>query len=47
MSTMHELATSQYTEHYARMNPTLDATKMPARTYRNMQLMYGPLLARL
>jgi cyclopropane fatty-acyl-phospholipid synthase-like methyltransferase len=44
MSTLHEIATSQYTEHYASMNPTLDATQMPKRFYRNLELMYGPLV---
>jgi 2-polyprenyl-3-methyl-5-hydroxy-6-metoxy-1,4-benzoquinol methylase len=47
LSTLHEIATRQYTEHYARMNPTLDATQMPKRFYRNLELMYGPLVSRL
>jgi 2-polyprenyl-3-methyl-5-hydroxy-6-metoxy-1,4-benzoquinol methylase len=41
---LHQLATHQYTEHYARMNPTLDAARFPQRTYRNMELMYGSLV---
>jgi len=47
LSTLHEIATRQYTEHYASMNPTLDAERMPKRFYRNMELMYGPLVNRL
>jgi 2-polyprenyl-3-methyl-5-hydroxy-6-metoxy-1,4-benzoquinol methylase len=41
MSTLHRIATSQYTEHYARMNPTLDPAQMTERLYRNMELMFG------
>lgn len=44
MSTLHELATRRYTEHYARMNPSLHAGEMPERVYRNMSLMYGSLV---
>lgn len=47
MSTLHDIAIRDYSEHYARMNPTLDAAKLPQRTYRNMQLMYGPLVGGL
>ena len=47
LSTLHEIATRQYTEHYAGMNPTLDAERMPKRSYRNMELMYGPLVNQL
>jgi 2-polyprenyl-3-methyl-5-hydroxy-6-metoxy-1,4-benzoquinol methylase len=44
VSTLHELALRQYTEHYARMNPTLHAASMPERSYRNMELMFGGLV---
>ena len=48
MSTLHEAAIRQYTEHYARINPAgLDADRVAPRTYRNMELMYGPLVDRL
>lgn len=48
MSTLHEIATREYTEHYARMNPRgLDADQVAKRTYRNMELMYGSLVDRL
>jgi 2-polyprenyl-3-methyl-5-hydroxy-6-metoxy-1,4-benzoquinol methylase len=48
MSTLHDTAIRQYTEHYARVNPAgLDTTKVALRTYRNMELMYGSLVDRL
>jgi 2-polyprenyl-3-methyl-5-hydroxy-6-metoxy-1,4-benzoquinol methylase len=47
MSILHQMATRQYSEHYARMNPTLDADRMPQRTYRNMELMYGSIVDQL
>ena len=48
MSTLHEAAIRQYTEHYARINPAgLAANRVAPRTYRNMELMYGPLVDRL
>jgi 2-polyprenyl-3-methyl-5-hydroxy-6-metoxy-1,4-benzoquinol methylase len=47
MSSLHDVAIRQYTEHYARGNPTLDVAKLPQRTYRNMEMMYGPLVDRL
>jgi 2-polyprenyl-3-methyl-5-hydroxy-6-metoxy-1,4-benzoquinol methylase len=47
MTTLHDLATHRYTEHYARMNPSLHAREMPERVYRNMSLMYGSLVAGL
>jgi len=47
LSTLHEIATRNYTEHYASMNPTLDPAQMPKRFYRNLELMYGPLVNRL
>lgn len=47
MSTLHTIATRQYTEHYARMNPALDPAQMPRRVYRNMDLMYGELISGL
>lgn len=48
MSTLHEIATRDYTEHYARMNPAgLAADQVAKRTYRNMEAMYGALVDRL
>jgi len=48
MSTLHEVAIRDYTEHYARMNPAgLDPKQVAKRTYRNMEAMYGALLDRL
>ena len=47
MSSLHDTAIRQYTEHYARMNPTLDVGRFPRRSYRNMEIMYGPLVNRL
>jgi len=48
MSTLHEVATRQYTEHYARMNPSgPSAEGLAKRTYRNMELMYGWLVDNL
>ena len=48
MSTLHEAAIRQYTEHYARINPAgLDADRVAPRTYRNMELMYGSLVDHL
>jgi 2-polyprenyl-3-methyl-5-hydroxy-6-metoxy-1,4-benzoquinol methylase len=48
MSALHDAAIRQYTEQFARVNPAgLDATKVAPRTYRNMELMYGPLVDRL
>jgi len=45
MSALHDAAIRQYTEHYARMNSAgLDADQVAPRTYRNMELMYGPLV---
>lgn len=44
MNTLHELALRQYTGHYARMNPTLNAEEMPERVYRNMEMMFGSLV---
>jgi 2-polyprenyl-3-methyl-5-hydroxy-6-metoxy-1,4-benzoquinol methylase len=45
MSTLHDVAIQQYTEHYARINPAgLDASHVASRTYRNMELMYGSLV---
>ncbi len=48
MSSLHEAAIRDYTDHYARINPAgLDANRVAPRTYRNMELMYGPLVDRL
>ena len=48
MSTLHEIATRDYTEHYARMNPAgLNADDVARRTYRNMETMYGAFVDRL
>jgi 2-polyprenyl-3-methyl-5-hydroxy-6-metoxy-1,4-benzoquinol methylase len=47
MSSLHDAAIQQYTEHYARMNPTLDVGRFPRRSYRNMEITYGPLVNRL
>jgi 2-polyprenyl-3-methyl-5-hydroxy-6-metoxy-1,4-benzoquinol methylase len=48
LSTLHEAAIRQYTDHYTRVNPAgLDADRVAPRTYRNMELMYGPLVDRL
>src|SRR5690349_10274011 len=48
MSTLHDIATHQYTEHYARMNPSgLNPDHLPKRTYRNMELMYGSIVDQL
>jgi 2-polyprenyl-3-methyl-5-hydroxy-6-metoxy-1,4-benzoquinol methylase len=47
MGTLHTIATEQYTEHYARMNPTVDPAKMPARLYDNMDLMFGDVIRAL
>lgn len=47
MGTLHEAAIRDYTDHFAHMNATLDATRAAERTYRNMELMYGSLMERL
>lgn len=48
MSALHDAAIREYSEHYARVNPSgLDASRVAPRTYRNMELMYGPLVDRL
>jgi len=48
MSSLHDVAIRQYTEHFARMNPRgLEAVCVRRRTYRNMELMYGPLVDQL
>jgi 2-polyprenyl-3-methyl-5-hydroxy-6-metoxy-1,4-benzoquinol methylase len=45
VSTLHELAIRDYTEHYARMNPAgLEFERVAKRTYRNMEVMYGPFV---
>ena len=48
MNALHDAAIRQYTEQYARINPAgLDANRVAPRTYRNMELMYGPLVDQL
>lgn len=47
MGALQEAAIRDYTDHFAHMNPTLDACRAAERTYRNMELMYGPLMDRL
>lgn len=44
MSTLRKSAIRDYPDHFADMNATLDATRASPRMYRNMEVMFGPLL---
>jgi|SRR5579862_2620516 len=48
MSTLHDIATHQYTEYFARMNLSgLNSDQLPKRPYRNTELMYGSLVGQI
>ena len=47
MSRLRTILAAQYAEHYARINASTDPAALPARVFKGMDAMYGPLLRRL
>lgn len=47
MSRLYDTLIEKYAEHYKRINVDVESAKLPVKSFKNMQLMYGDLISQV